>query len=194
MSAGALAEGLLETLTADAESEARSLVDRARSEADRIALDAAAHLRETLDERVAARADELAVSTSVRRLRAKETARRSALDARQTVVNRVLDTARAMLAQASTAEWLKGEIDRALSYLPEGKAHLRCAPRDVARIRNLVADRPATTVAADDAIAAGLIAEMADGSLLVDATLDSRIGRMHAELAIEIVTAVEGTS
>jgi vacuolar-type H+-ATPase subunit E/Vma4 len=56
----------------------------------------------------------------------------------------------------------------------------------------LAASRAQTTVAADEDIAAGVRVEMEDGSLVVDATAESRLARMRGAIAIDLVAALEG--
>ena len=107
-------------------------------------------------------------------------------------MDRVIEVARSQLAKGSTAEWLAADVAGAMQYLPEGAARVCCAARDVAAVKKLVAGRADTTVAADDAIAAGVRVEMADGSLVVDATAESRLARMRGAVAIDLVAAVEG--
>jgi vacuolar-type H+-ATPase subunit E/Vma4 len=183
--------GLRDTLQEMGEGEARAVIDRARAEAAAIAERSTSRIRDELERRKAARASELAERESSARLEARGESRRSALGARQALVDRVMAAAEQLLGKAGTVEWLEAETSRVLQYLPEGKAKVRCAPRDVASVKKLVAGRARTTVAADDGIAAGVIAESADGSLTVDGTLASRLARMRGALAIEIVSAME---
>jgi len=194
MSAQEAVRGLLDSLAADGESEARLMLERAREEAGRLALEAKARVRGELDRRIAVRTEELAANESAVRLEARADARRSALLARRAIVNRVMDVARAMLPEAASEEWLRSAAEQALEYLPEGDIVVRCAERDVGFVKTLVATRKSARVVGDQKIGAGVVAETPDGSVRVDGTLDSRLGRMHAEIAIAVVSSLEGSA
>ena len=190
MSDGVKARALLNKLAADGEREALATVARAREEAERISRESAARLAAALERAKGERLTQLADRESAARLRATAAARRDVLDAKGALVERVLSAARPLLASAATDAWLAAEVERALAYLPEGAARLRCAKSSVAAVRKCVAARPSTDVVADDTVGAGVIAAMADGTLVVDATAGSRLERMRGALAIEIVAAV----
>jgi vacuolar-type H+-ATPase subunit E/Vma4 len=192
VSDGVAVRGLLETLAAEGEEEARLVVERARAEAARIAAESAARLGDELQKRKVYRAQELAASEGAARMEARKGKREKGRGTRERVVNRVIEVARGMLAGAATEEWTRAGVARVLEYMPDGKATVRCASRDLARVREAVASRANTTVVPDESISGGVIAEMADGSLMVDGTLESRLERMRTALAIEIVAALEG--
>jgi vacuolar-type H+-ATPase subunit E/Vma4 len=186
--------GLLEGLAAEGESESRAVIDGAQREAARIAAESAARMRDELERRRALRALEIAGRESVLRMEARGGARRSALGARQLLVDRVLECARSLLPEAATPEWLESEMGRVLPYLPEGEVTIRCRTKDVARVKRLVVKRAGASVRVDDTIAAGVIAELGDGSLVVDGTAGSRLARMRGMLAIAIVQMLEEAS
>jgi len=194
MSAAVEVRGLLDALAADGESESKVIVERARAEGARLEREAKDRLRAELDRRVAARTQELVLRETAARLEARSDARRSALLARRAIVNRVMDVARAMLPAAASESWLRSAAEQALEYLPEGEVVVRCAGRDVALVKKLVASRKTAQVVADDKIGAGVVAESSDGSVRVDGTLDARLGRLHAEIAIAIVSSLEGAA
>jgi vacuolar-type H+-ATPase subunit E/Vma4 len=192
VSDGTKARALLEKLAADGEAEALAVVARAREEAQRIATESAARLAAAVSDAKAGRLARSAEREGEARLAAKSAARRATLGAQQGLVDRVMGEALAALAGAAAPEWLASNVPQALQYLPDGEARVRCAKRDVAAVKRLAADRAHTTVQADDAIAAGVIVELADGSVTVDATAESRLARMRSAAAIAIVAAVEG--
>ena len=192
MSDGDKARALLSKLSADGEREAAAIVARARDEAARLEGEAAARAARAVEDARTAHLALTAERESAARIEAKARARRSALGARQEMVDRVLEAARGMLAAAETPEWLARAVADSVAYLPDGAAVLRCAPRDAGAVRALAAARAATTVTPDDGIAAGVRTEMADGSLVVDATAETRLARMRGALAIELAAAVEG--
>jgi vacuolar-type H+-ATPase subunit E/Vma4 len=191
VSDGAKARVLLGKLAADGEREALATVARAREEAERITQESARRLAAALARAKADRLAQLAERESGARLQATAAARRAGLEARRALVARVLAIASSRLGAAATAEWLAAEVERALAYLPDGAARVRCPPDDVRAVRQLAAARHDTTVVADDSVRAGVIAELADGSLVVDASAGSRLDRMRDALAIEIIAAME---
>jgi len=194
MSAPDAVRGLLDSLCADGETEAQLVVLRAREEAGRLAVEARTRVRAELDRRIARRSRELEADEAAIRLEARADARRSALLARRAVVNRVMDIARAMLPEAASVDWLRSAAEQALEYLPDGDIVVRCAARDVRLVKQLVAGRKSARVLADGKIGAGVVAETPDGSVRVDGTLDSRLGRLHAEIAIAVVSSLEGAA
>jgi vacuolar-type H+-ATPase subunit E/Vma4 len=194
VSEGTAVRGLLEGLAAAGADEGRALIEQARLEAARIDEDSASRMRDELDRRKAVRALEIAGRESVMRMEARGGARRSALGARQLLVDRVFERATTLLPDLATPEWLEGEVGRVLPYLPDGEVTITCRTRDVARVKRLVAKRADVSVRADDAILAGVIAELGDGSLVVNGTAEARLARMRSMLAIEIVKMLEGAS
>jgi vacuolar-type H+-ATPase subunit E/Vma4 len=192
VSDGALVKELLATLTADAEVEAHAVVERARTEAVRITAESDSQRAAELERRKAKRAEDRSGHEGSLRMAEKRKAGQAALGARQRVVERVVAAARALLADAATDEWLANDLERVLAYVPPGKATIRCAPRAAAKVKRLVSERGDITVEGTAGITAGVLVETADHRLLVDGTLDSRLERMRAALAIDIVAAVEG--
>jgi len=194
VSDGTKARALLERLAADGEREALAVVARAREEAERITAESAARQASAVAEAKARHLAMTAEREAIERIEVRAGARRSALGARQGLVDRVIAIAISGLAKAATADWLAADVAGAMQYLPEGAARVRCAARDVKAVTKLVAARAGTSVAADDKIAAGVRVEMEDGSLVVDATAESRLERMRGAIAIELVAAVEGAA
>jgi vacuolar-type H+-ATPase subunit E/Vma4 len=194
VSEGTAVRGLLEGLAAAGAEEGRVLIEKARLEAARIDEECASRMRDELERRRAARALEIAGRESVMRMEARGGARRSALGARQLLVDRVFERAAALLPDLATPEWLEGEVGRVLPYLPDGEITIRCRTKDVARVKRLMAKRADVSVRADDAILAGVIVETGDRSLVVNGTAEARLARMRGVLAIAILKMLEEAS
>jgi vacuolar-type H+-ATPase subunit E/Vma4 len=182
---------LLEVLRAEGELEARQVIDRARDEAGRIDMASAQRVARDLEARLAARSQELRLTESAEKVKARGRARESGFGIRERVVNDVLQRTRQLLAGAATDSWLQRQIAAVIEYLPEGGAELLCAKKDLAAVKKIAAGRPHTAVTVESGILAGVVAAMSDGTLRVDGTAEARLERMRAALAIEIVRAVE---
>lgn len=119
-----------------------------------------------------------------RDLRARE------LDARQALVTRILERARQFLPDAAASPEYAAALPRhgeeALSYLDGLPARVRCASRFAALVAPLVDARPHVELAVDDALGPGLVAEAADGSVVVDNTLAARLSRAEPDLVIAL--------
>jgi len=185
---------LIARLERDADAQVEAITRRAKAEVralDAAAAEAAAgatasHLEQQRLERHAEHIADLA--------RARRRARAEELDARRALLARILERARAGVEEAgaspSYAAALPAHLDEALSYLEGRDVRVRCRTSDAAVLRSIAAGRGHVELAVDDAMGPGLIAEAADGSVVVDNTLAARLTRMERSLAIELLGEV----
>lgn len=126
---------------------------------------------------------------------ARRAAQARLLDARWGLVDRVLTAALAELPalaeRAASDAVLVERTKEVLSYLGDAPAVLHAAPALATRVQHVLAGRDAVRVETDPGALTGLRAVSADGRVVVDDTLEARLRRMRAALAIEIMRAAE---
>ena len=180
-------EDLLHSLTQRAESETAALLAAARDQAavlrresdHRCAERSAAVLRDRT--RAVALDTERLVADSVRLQRLGE------LAARARARDRVLSVVRAGLTRAAErADYrasLPARFASAQSVIGDVPARLRCAPALAPLLAPLASPYPHLRLDADPAIAGGFTIESEDGRVLVDETLEQRLGNDAAAVA-----------
>lgn len=174
------AQSQVQTIEQDAEAEVRA-IEAATEQA--IAEMTTRHLERERAEREAVQQRELALAR--REARARE------LEARHAQLARVLTRARALApevaASASYAEALPSHLDEALSFLEGARPRVKCPAAFIAMLRPTAARYEGATLVIDESVGPGMVAEAADGSVIVDNTLAARLARAEARLAIELL-------
>jgi vacuolar-type H+-ATPase subunit E/Vma4 len=103
----------------------------------------------------------------------------------------VLDRARALVpevaASASYAEALPSHLDEALSFLEGVRPRVKCPAAFIAMLQPAAARHEGVELVIDESVGPGIVAEAADGSVIVDNTLAARLARSEARLAIELL-------
>jgi vacuolar-type H+-ATPase subunit E/Vma4 len=151
---------------------------------ERAAADASArHLQREHANRQVVQQRELALAR--RRAHARE------LEARHAQLARVFDRARALVPEVATsasyAEALPAHLDEALSFLEDARSRVKCPAAFVAILRPAAARHEGVELVIDESVGPGIVAEAADGSVIVDNTLAARLARSEARLAIELL-------
>lgn len=189
-------EHLLEALERDADAQVEQLLAQARAEADRISTESAAAVeqrrRETTSARDSARVQEVEHAVTV----ARREARRSILEARERLLERVFAAARAELPAAVAGPAYRASLPAALrgalSAVGGDHAVIRC-PETLAP--ELERARPrgsrAVPVEVDPAGGSGFRVASADGAVEVDDTLESRLDRLRFDLARRMLAQLE---
>jgi vacuolar-type H+-ATPase subunit E/Vma4 len=176
-------ERQIETIAQHADAEVRAINDAASQAA---AAASASHLARHRAERELAHRRDLARTR--RRAHARE------LEAQRALIDRILDRARAHLQDDAGSPRhqaaLSTHLAEALSYLEGLRARVRCSALQAALLRPLVARHPDVELIIDDSVGSGLVAEAADGSVVVDNTLAARLCRIERRLAIELIAEV----
>jgi len=183
---------LLSTLDEETDAEVRQELTHGRDEAARIVEETAANLSRRRDEVLSSRESELRREAEASLARARREARREVLSARQRVLDRIFESARAELANvASRPEFdgvLRRDIDDALSLLAPTKAVVRCARALEDRVRAIVGERAAIEI--DDAIGIGIEVLSEERTVRIDQTLATRLDRLRGEIAIAITERI----
>jgi vacuolar-type H+-ATPase subunit E/Vma4 len=177
---------LLEALERDAKAEVDRLGAAARAEAEGILAESKTRLSErrrlALEEVDRRHRFELEQALTV----ARRAGRRAVLEARQRLVQRVVDAAREQLPRALDLEpyctALPAVLERARAALGPGPVVIHCTPAIRARIDGL--DHPAdVTVVSDETVGNGFVVQVPDGSVDVVDTLEERLERRRPELS-----------
>ena len=122
----------------------------------------------------------------------RHAAMRAVLLARTRVVARVLERARALLPDATQSEaylsTLSSELMEALQFVDGEGAVVRCSRDLEGAVRKGLRDRPEVKIETEADVGTGFVVVGAEGSVVVDGRLETRIDRLASVLAIEIHT------
>ena len=173
-----------------AEETATSILREARAEADRLVDEAQRIAEERRSEAIQDREAKYRSEARIAIAAERHEALRGVLEARTRAVERVLAELRSILPDASTTESylasLADQISEALQYVDGDGAAVRCSPSLQAAIRAALRDRPQVRVEPDPDVGTGFVLTGAEGTVLVDGRLETRIERLAPTLAIEI--------
>ena len=184
---------LLRTLEHEAGTRMEEVLGRARAEAT--ALREAADAARTARREATLRARELELrAAAARELEAaRRAATRRVLEARAAALDRVRRATEARLAgragDPALLPRLRDELADGLGYLGEGPVVVEASEALLPDLRRAMNGRPEVTFVAGRT--AGLVLRAADGSLVVDASLETRLDRAWPALAIELVRRME---
>jgi len=171
--------------------EARADSERLGSESDRLIED---WRSQALREKEAEYGAQARVAIAAERHAAME----AVLLARTRVVARVLERARALLPDAGQKEaylsTLSSELMEALQFVDGEGAVVRCSAALAPAVREGLRDRPEVKVETEADVGTGFVVVGAEGSVVVDGRLETRIDRLASVLAIEIHTRLQEES
>jgi len=186
---------LISALERDAGAAAEAELRQAREATERMHLATQADIAQRTAGAVTAHEAALRREAEKALVVSRREAQRKMLEARHQLLERVFVAARTMLpatrAQPGYAAALGKDVRDVLDCLGERGVVLRCAPDDAAAVRALDTGRADLVIEPDPAIAAGVLGLAADGSVVVDRSLASRLEMMRPRLAIEVVRRLE---
>ena len=182
--------GLDTELRHSAERTSESILGAARADAKRLGTESERVVedrrREVLKDKEAEYGAEARVAIAAERHAAME----AVLLARTRVVARVLERARALLPDAGQKEaylsTLSSELMEALQFVDGEGAVVRCSAALAPAVREGLRDRPEVKVETEADLGTGFVVVGAEGSVVVDGRLETRIDRLASVLAIEI--------
>lgn len=123
-------------------------------------------------------------------VRARREGRARELEAHHAQLARILERARGLVVEVSeTAAYrdaLKGHVEEALSYLQGLRPRVRCRAAFAPLIHPIVAGCDGAELVIDEGVGPGVVAEAANGSVVIDNTLAARFARIEGQLAIEL--------
>ncbi len=189
-------EHLLEALERDANAQIEQLLAQARAEADGLTTAMAAALAQRQGAAADARERTRLIEVEQAVTRARRAARRSVLEARERLLERVFTVARGELPAAAAGPAYRSGIPAALASalaaIGGEEAVIRC-PQTLAQ--DLERSRPSATppvpVVVDPAAGSGFRVASADGAIEVDDTLESRLDRLRPALARLVLARLE---
>jgi vacuolar-type H+-ATPase subunit E/Vma4 len=118
-------------------------------------------------------------------------ARGRELEARRAQLARILDLARSLVPELAAAsayvDVLPAHLGEALSFLEGLRPRIRCQAAVAAVLRDTIARDPGAELVIDESVGPGIVAEAADGSVVVDNTLVARLARAEPRLAIALL-------
>ena len=187
-------EHLLEALERDANAQIEQLLAQARAEADRLTVAGSEALQRRRDDARAvgerSRYQEVAHAVTL----ARRGARRSVLEARARLLERVFVAARSALPDAAAGAAYRAALPAALAgalaAIGNEPAVIRCTQAlaaDVDRLRPV--DR--VSVVVDPASGSGFRLTTVDGMVEVDDTLEARLERLRPILARRVLAQLE---
>ena len=185
-------EHLLEALERDAKAQIEQLLAQARAEAEGVTAAMTAALAQRQGAAAAARERTRLHEVEQAVTRARRAARRSVLEARERLLERVFTAARSELPAAAAGSGyragLPAALAGALAAVGDEEVVIRCPE---ALVRDLERLRPSTTprarVVVDPAAGSGFRLASADGAVEVDDTLETRLDRLRPELARRVL-------
>jgi len=187
--------GLDTELRHSAERTSESVLGTARADAKRLVAESERVVedrrREVLKDKEAEYGAEARVAIAAER----HAAMRAVLLARTHLVDRVLERARALLPDVARNEaylaTLSSELTDALQFVEGEGTVVRCSANLGPDVRDRMRDRPEVKVEPAADVGTGFVVVGAEGSVVVDGRLETRIDRLASVLAIEIHTRLQ---
>jgi vacuolar-type H+-ATPase subunit E/Vma4 len=186
---------LVTALETEAEAEAQAILAKARAEASAIRERCE---KELADRRDAARTDreaEQRATVELALVSVRRDARRIVLEARQRLLDRVLAAARTRFPETLRApayrSGLPGQLAQALGCLGGRKGVLEVHPLIADQLRASLGSGSSVELRSDAGAGSGFRLRSADGTLEVEATLESELARQAARVALEILRRQE---
>ncbi len=187
-------DALVETLRANGRRRAAGVLREARAEVRAIRLRAEREETRRRGEVLARRQGELRAELAGDIARARAEARRDVLEARRALLARVFARAVAALPAAiessAYVDGLPGRIELAARYVSIADAVLECPPGLAPALRAAAGTTGPSVEPHLDADA-GFRLRSADGHVVVDDTLASRLARLRPTLEIELVERLQ---
>ena len=187
--------GLDTELRHSAERTSESVLGTARADAKRLGTESERVVedrrREVLKDKEAEYGAEARVAIAAER----HAAMRAVLLARTHLVDRVLERAQALLPDVARNEaylaTLSSELADALQFVEAEGTVVRCSADLGPAVRDRMRDRPEVKVEPEADVGTGFVVVGAEGSVVVDGRLETRIDRLASVLAIEIHTRLQ---
>ena len=188
-------EHLLAALERDGGAQAEALFTEARATAAAIAREADELVARRRADTLSRRDAELRGAAEVAMGEARRAARRAVLNARQRLLERVFKAARDLFAEAIMGDTYRAalptHIAEVLNAVGDAAGVIRCPETLVPAVRAVVARKKHVTVQGEPRARPGLIFATADRTIEVDNTLEGRLERLRARLALEVLGRLE---
>ena len=186
---------LLRALEQDAEARIAEVRAEAGASATRLRVEGRERLERRRSAELATRETELQSEAARVLETARQEAGRRVLTARAQALERIQRRARDLLLQTEPDRRLLDgialEVTAALEYFGDSGAVVRCASVWGPALKPIVARRSNIRLEATNGVGPGAAIRAADGSLEIDATLETRLDRLWPRLAIDLVRELE---
>ena len=174
------AQSRVHAIQQDADAEVRAIEAATEQAISRIA---AHHIDRERAGRRAMQERELAV--------ARREGRGRELEARRAQLTRIFALARSLASETAAspayADVLPAHLRETLSFLEGLQPRVRCQAAVAAVLQDAIARDPGAALVIDESVGPGIVAEAADGSVVVDNTLVARLARVEPRLSIELL-------
>jgi vacuolar-type H+-ATPase subunit E/Vma4 len=190
----------VEALLRNLEREGRTRTAAIRSEADaelaRIRADADDARARTLSDALGDAEIVLRLELGGQLAEARVQAQQRVLLARQALLDRIFDEARAHLAEAlndpDSQAALVSRAESALRHMPEGPVEIRCPDAVASVLGQALSGREGLRIEIDEEVAPGFRVIGANGALEVDATLETLLEIHRPALSIDVLQQMDG--
>lgn len=188
---------LLAALERDGSAQAEELLGQARARAAAIAREADELVARRRADRLGAREAGLRGAAEAALGEARRAGRRTVLAARERLLERVFAAARDLFPEVVEGEAYRTatfptHLSEALHAVGDEAAVIRCSKTLATAARALVGTKR-LTVEGDAAAPPGVTVVTTDGVITVDNTLQGRLERLRARLAIEVLAGLEAS-
>jgi vacuolar-type H+-ATPase subunit E/Vma4 len=189
---------LLAALERDGSAQAEALLTQARTAAAAIARESDELVARRRADALDARKAELSGAAQATLGETRRTSRGAVLAARQRLLERVFAAARDLFPEAMASDdyrtrALPRHLAEALSAVGDEPAVIRCPEALVAAVRSAVTRKKHLTVEGDPAAPPGIRVVTTDGAIEVDNTLEGRLDRLRARLALDVLAQLEAS-
>lgn len=186
---------LLAALERDATAQAEALLAEARATAAAVTREADERVAQRRRDALATREAAVRQSMESALAGARHASRRRMLDARQRLLNQVFAAAHALLPDGAKGALYRAAVSRhvadALAATGDEPVVIRCPEGLVPGVQAVVASQTHVTVRGDTAAPPGIVVTTTDGVIEVDQTLDGRLERLRAQLALEVLARLD---
>lgn len=177
-------------LRSRAERSAQSIMAEAHAEAERLTAETERQIEERRRTVLGKQDRELRSEAHAKLAAERHAAMRAVLLAKARVIERVLEGARARLPEAvrsnAYTSRLGRELTNAIAFVGEQGAVVRCSGGLRPAVLEAIRELPNVTVESESDADSGFRVVSTSGSVVVDATLETRLERLASSLAIEI--------
>ncbi|HYL56630.1 MAG TPA: V-type ATP synthase subunit E [Gemmatimonadales bacterium] len=182
---------LLAALERDATAQAEALRTEARATVAAVTREADERVAQRRRDALVSREAAVRQSTESALADARHASRRRMLDARQRLLDHVFAAAHVLFAEAVNGAAYRAvlphHIAEALEAAGDEPALIRCPEALVPVVQPIVASQARVTVRGDPGVPPGLVVTTTDGAIEVDQTLDGRLERLRARLALAVM-------
>lgn len=186
---------LLAALERDGGAQAEALLTDARATAAAITREADELVARRRADALGTREAELRGAAEVALGEARRAARLAVLAARQRLLERVFTAARDLFAEAVAGDTYRAALPthlaEALNAVGDAPVLIRCPETLVPAVRAVVARKKHLTVQGKPAARPGITIVTTDGEIEVDNTLEGRLERLRARLALDVLARLE---